>query len=198
MTELAKVPPHERNAAMRQLFAKLDPKLLGRVKARTAKYKGMGKAPDKAFKGAVASAVSQGFIEQMQSIGKGQKPKPDSLGGIALGIFSTIKDWTKTAVDKIGDVSCKVVSSSEGQTAIAIGGGVIGAKLGGPAGATVGSSAATIGTSLAYKKCNPPQEPSGLLAAITPAGMPTWVVPAAVGGGVLLIALAAAPPKKKP
>ena len=193
VSSLAKLPRSERTAASQRLFNTLDPKLQKRVTERTRAYLAQGYPPGDAYRKAIASATSQGFVEQMVKVGSGLKPKANSLGALGIwgsvkGASSKVKGWAETAMDKIGSAACKVVGSDTGKLGVTIGGAAVGAKLGGPSGAKLGAAAGSTGASLADNKCNPPPPPGAFGPGLF--GAPSWAIPAAVGGGVLLLALA--------
>ena len=198
VSELTKLPPSMRNSEMRKLFAAIDPKLNARVGKRTAKNRARGMSAADAFRAALASSVSEGFIDQMVSLGKGAKPTHALSGGLG-GAWSTLKSWGSTALSKVKDASCAVVSSDVGKTSIVIGAGTVGTVYGTPAAGALSASAAQAGVTLADSKCNPPKPDTGILPGILPPsiGQSPWLLPAAVGGGVLLLALAVAPRKVK-
>ena len=208
LSTLSSVPTDLRTASLNAFLDELEPGLSSKVAAMAKKM---------SLRDAMAKGMSEGLVQELVSLGKGKVPKPKSLMGLGCysdrhesaldGFWSTVKsvvtapykgikyvgekivsgvktvasttlNWAKSGLSKVDDLVCAVVSSPTGQAAAMAAAGA----TGGPAAAQAGAAGAQIGAQLCNKQ--QPSPPSFL-----PAGTPSWVVPAAIGGGVLVLAL---------
>jgi len=189
------LPPGQRDEAMRKLLDQVDPKLYGAYKAEAAKLVGLGVPPADAQQKGLAIAFSDGIAQEFirlgkkkkavrPGVGKGQVPLAALTGFdaqvnnyVGLGsVTSTVKD----TLSKLGGLACDVATNPV--TPIAA--GSAGAFYGGPSGASLGVA----GAGIAATACSSGGT-GGAFPQQQPQGMPSWALPALIGGGALALVL---------
>ena len=209
LSTLNSVPADLRSASLNALLDELEPGLPGKVADLAKKM---------SLRDAMAQAMSAGLVKELVNLGKGKTPQPKSLMGLGCysdrhetaldGFWSTVKSvvtapyrgvkyvggkivsgikkvtsttlsWAKSGLSKVDDLVWAVVSSPTGQAAAMAAAGA----TGGPAAAQAGAAGAQLGAQMCQKNQSAPAP------AFLPAGTPSWVLPAAIGGGVLVLAL---------
>jgi hypothetical protein len=196
------LPPKERGEGLRQLLNEVDPKLNAALAREAAAARNAGdKDP---LRAGLAAAFSRGMLDEFIRLGKKKKlPKKSQVGlgatwaqhnnyvgtGLAAesqalgGVWSTLKSWAGSAVDKLGSAACTVA----GNSATPLVAGAAGAYYGGPTGASL----AMTGAGMAAAACAPDPEPGAGGGAFIPgfSGAPGWALPAVIGGGALALIL---------
>jgi hypothetical protein len=188
------IPIPERDKRLKELLGEIDPGLYTRYKRELNQLKSV--AAKNASQRALAIAFSQGLGQEFIKLGKKRKvPKPGLRRGqvplAALmgfeaqsnnyqdlgGVTSTLKG----TLSKIGGFACDVATNPITPLAA----GAIGASQGGPA----GGSAAVTGVGVAAAACSVGRSgPTGPGFPVS-RGMPSWALPAIIGGGVLTLVL---------
>jgi hypothetical protein len=146
------------------------------------------------MKRGIAVAFQKGFVNELMRIGRSKKaPAPGTRkGAVSLGAATGFEaqtssyhslggftDTIKNTVKKLGGVACDVAT----HPATPLAAGTAGAVAGGPAGA----STAVTGAGIAASVC---ASGSSAGTPLAPArGMPSWALPAIIGGGVLTLVL---------
>jgi hypothetical protein len=198
MQTLAEIPAKRREKEMHRLLGEVDPSLPFSYKKELQKFKSMGQSVATAHRNALAAAFSGGIAKEFIKLGRTRKiPKPGTRkGAVSLGalmgfdaqvsnyqdlggVVSTLRDGLK----KLGGLACDVATNPI--TPIAAGGAAA-FYGGGP----TGSSLAVAGVGVAATSCaggGVPQQYGGPGAASAP--MPSWAIPAIVGGGALALVL---------
>jgi hypothetical protein len=203
LSSINQVPANERGVALQALFETLDPGLTLRIGERMKR--GMS------ARAAIASAVGEGLGKEIVRLGRSSNMKkyaaspPEALsgfwdsvkdigrkitavtlapvsGGASLALWSegtTSKtiDWGKSTLSKIGSATCTVASSS---IAPALGAGAAAASGAPPQVGVVGAQIA----GAVCAKPPPPPPPPGVFS-----GLPSWALPAAVGGSLVVLFL---------
>ncbi|MDX1421555.1 MAG: hypothetical protein R3322_00355 [Kiloniellales bacterium] len=83
MKAIQQVPQSERKAAMKALFDEVDPKLWVRVSQKANQLRMQGATAAAALRGGIASAMSQGLVEDFVKAGRsGKSPQLKSLMGL--------------------------------------------------------------------------------------------------------------------
>jgi hypothetical protein len=183
---LKTLPAKERGPALKEYLSKVDPGLPGRVKSRTARYKAQGMSPDGALQHALSDELEVGLGKEIVKLGKEKGKKPSAVSGYlgcgsSMGNYFTLSgvgDWVSSALDKTGDVACKVVTNP---LAPAVAGGIA-ATQGVPP--QLGAAGVAIGAGMCASGQSAPAP------TVQQPGMPGWVLPAAIGGGALILILA--------
>jgi hypothetical protein len=194
--ELKAVPVGKRDAALREVLDQVDPKLYPAYKKRSASLKSIGLSVNDAQRQALADSFSQGLTKEFMRLGKkGKAPAPGlKKGQVPLaalmgfdaqannyqdlgGVLSTIKG----TLSKLGGLACDVAT----HPITPIAAGAAGAAAGGGAGA----STAITGAGIAAAACSSGSAGAGGQFVPTQQGMPSWALPAILGGGALALLL---------
>lgn len=195
--ELATVPLSKRDETLKGILNEVDPKLYSMFKIESNRIQEMGVSKEVAAQKGLQVAFTQGFIQELMRIGKkGAAPEPGTRkGAVPLGalvgfdaqvsnyhdslgsVFSTIK----STVSKLGGLACDVATHPIAPIAA----GAAGAYYGGPEGA----SKAMAGAGIAAAACSSGSTGAGAGYAPAPQGMPSWALPAILGGGALALVL---------
>jgi len=197
LSSLAELPQKDRAKALKEIMDEVDPKIYPMFKKEVKQAEGAGSTKQVAMQRGIAVAFKKGFVGEVMRIGRKKKaPTPGTRkGAVPLGaatgfeaqasnyyqglggVLSTIKD----AVNKLGGLACDVATNPI--TPIAAGAATAAAG-GGPAGA----STAVTGVGIAAAACSSGQS-AGTTFAPVRRGMPSWAIPAIIGGGVLTLVL---------
>lgn len=183
VTEVRKLPAAKRKAGMKEVLDAVDPALWIKVEKTAEKYANL--APQKALEKALTVELSNSMAEDLVALGR--QGQPASLDGWFtdarkfMGRQTTkVGSFGSSVLGKLGSVACKLTNSGIlGATA-----GAAGMASGGPTGAQAGM----VGAQIAGTLCAP--SPGSAPVSQQQSGMPSWVVPAAIGGGVLILVLA--------
>ena len=194
--EMKSIPLGKRDAAMRELLGEIDPGLYSSYKNEMGRIKDMGVPAAQAQEKGLAVAFSRGLTKEFMRLGKkGKAPTPGlRKGQVALasltGFDSQVNNyqavggvWSKVkgALNKLGGLACDVAT----HPVTPIAAGAAGAYYGGPTGA----STATAGAGVAAAACSSGGGGGGAGYAVPTSAMPSWALPAIIGGGALALIL---------
>jgi hypothetical protein len=195
---IASVPVGQQEAEMRKLLNEVDPKLFRAYRRERKQLEDMGASPAKARSGGLAVAFSMGFTKELMKLGKSRKVAKPGLrkGHVSLGALvgfdaqvnnyqdlGGVTSTLKSALSKLGGLACDVATNPI--TPIAA--GAAGAYYGGP----IGSSTAMAGAGVAATSCasGGGGGAGAGYAGAAPSAMPSWALPAIIGGGGLALLL---------
>lgn len=185
VTEVRKQPVAKRKEVMKEILDAIDTALWIRVEKTAEKYANL--TPQKALEKALQVELANSMVDDLIKLGRQKNPQT-SLDGWFTDLRKGLGSATKSvgsaagsALGKLGGVACKLTNS-----------GVLGA-VAGPAGMAsggpAGAQAASAGANIAGALCAP-SPGAAPVQQQQQSGMPSWVVPAAIGGGVLILVLA--------
>jgi len=196
MSEIDSVPKSQRKAALKALLDGVDVTLWGSIEAKAAEFASAGMSAKSALAAAIAAGLANGMTNDLMKMGGRarnsqltsyrdpamlvQERALQSLGGIGSsisGAFGAAAGFVAKGAKKLGGMACTVVQS-------------VGAE--GAGAAMVANPVAGAGVMAAQYKCPKPKGAAdgGYAGGDAPAaagGLPSWALPAAIGGGVLLI-----------
>jgi hypothetical protein len=190
---LSELPESERGDALKEIMNKVDPKIYSVFKKERKRAEGAGASKSTATHRGIAVAFKKGFVGELVRIGKGRKTITPGAGkgavplGMSTGFTAQASNYQglggflstiKSTVNKIGGFACDV--STHPLTPLAA--GAAGAAAGGPGGA----GAATTGAGIAAAACSSGNA-SDIPFAPARQGMPSWAIPAIIGGGLLTL-----------
>lgn len=187
MATIGRVPADERKGALKVLLEQLEPGLPDRVAAKRSKFLKQGHAPKAAMQKALASSMSEGLLNQLIEMGRGQR--------MSLGIWNPFAEiaklvskggtkgaqWARDGVEKLGSLACGVVSSDLGVAAAAGGAGAAGVPP------KVGAQGAQIANQVCKSGDKKPATTTQLTTPIK--STPGWVLPVAIGAGALVLVM---------
>ena len=193
---LATMPVNQRETELKKILDEVDPKLFSSYRKERKQLEDMGATPEKARQGGLAVAFSHGFTKELMRLGKTRKTPAPGLrkGHVSLGalmgfeaqasnyedlggVLSTVKNTLKT----LGGLACDVATNPITPVAA----GAAGAYYGGPTGA----STAMAGAGVAAAACSSGSTSSTQFTQPAPSAMPSWALPAIIGGGALALVL---------
>ena len=193
--DFKEVPLGKRDAQLRELLGEIDPRLYGMFKKERGRLLDMGAAPAMAFKNGLAAAFTQGLLKEFVKLGKSKKvPKPGLRKGqvplAALMGFEaqannyqdlgrSIGSRIKSTLSKLGGYACDVATHP--MTPLAA--GAISSAYGGD------PEDAETGVKLAAMACSSGTTPGEEYRDRAPREMPSWAIPAIIGGGALALIL---------
>lgn len=210
MASIRRVPRQDRVDALKTLLDKVDPNLYQAVATQATANKARGMRPRAAMKAALAASLSKGMATEIVKAGtaavQGRAVSTSRLEGLGFcgpiclakkagGAISdaaswvgsnvasgttTAAGWVADGVQQLGSLACSVTNSSIAPIA--------GAAAASAAGAPPQVGAA--GVSVAQGLCGKNNTPTVPTQQLMQPAMPSWVIPAAIGGGVLVIVLA--------
>jgi hypothetical protein len=194
LTAVASMPSTQREETLKEILDGVDPKLYPAYKKKFAKAVKEGLNAKASARGALASTFKRGFVAELIRIGEkgsvkraGVKKGAVPLGALTgfdaqvsnyqglHGAVSTVKD----TLSKLGGLACDVATNPITPLAA----GAAGAAYAGP----VGASTAITGTGLAAAACS--SGSGGGAFVPQPSAMPSWAMPAILGGGALALLL---------
>jgi hypothetical protein len=191
---VSSVPVGQQEAEMRKILDKVDPKLFHAYRQERKQLLDMGASPAKARAGGLAVAFSMGFTKDLMKLGKSRKLAKPGVGkghvslGALMGFDAQTSNYhdlggvsVKGVLDKLGGLACDVATNPI--TPIAA--GAAGAYYGGP----VGASTAMAGAGVAAQSCAGGGGGAGYAGGAAPSAMPSWALPAIIGGGGLALLL---------
>lgn len=195
--ELATVPLSERDETLKNILNEVDPKLYPMFKLESGRIAEMGASKEAAAQKGLAVAFTQGFVKELMRIGKkGAAPAPGTKkGAVPLGALvgfdaqvnnyhgslGSVLSTIKSTVSKLGGLACDVATHPIAPLAA----GAAGAYYGG----ATGSATAAAGAGIAAAACSSGSTGAGAGYAPVPQGMPSWALPAILGGGALALIL---------
>ena len=193
---LKNAPPNQRDAALKGLLDEVDPKLYPMYKLEIQRNIEAGMSASQAQRKGLADAFTQGLTKEFMRIGKkGKAPAPGlrkgqvPLGAL-VGFDAEVNNYQNLgdilgdlsgALKKIGGFACDVATHPITPLAA----GAAGAFQGGPAGA----STAVAGAGIAAAACSSGSTGAGAGFTPAPQGMPSWALPAILGGAGLALIL---------
>jgi hypothetical protein len=196
LADIKAFPPDQQEARIRAIMDAIDPALYASFKKKKEHLKNVGTPAAQAAPRAIAATFSQGLTGEFMRLGrkkkvpapgirKGQVPLAAFMGFEAQannyqhGALGGVLDDIKGVVSKIGGFACDVATHPVTPLAA----GTAGAFQAGPTGAAT----ATAGAGLAAAACS--SGAGGGVFIPQQQGMPSWALPAILGGGALALIL---------